>query len=120
MTNTPTPHLPIAFSACGVAAQIKKNGLPDVALVVSDRDCVAAALFTTNKVKAAPVLHDQSLLASDSNHLRAVVINSGCANACTGTQGMTDCVNTAQAVAQALSSQHHNPAPIDASQVFVM
>lgn len=120
MTNTPTSHLPLEFCASGVAAQIKKNGLPDVALVVSERDCVAAALFTTNKVKAAPVLHDKSLLATDPNHLRAVIINSGCANACTGSQGLTDCANTAQAVALALTAQQHKASLVNASQVFVM
>jgi glutamate N-acetyltransferase/amino-acid N-acetyltransferase len=122
MTNihAPTTCLPEGFYAAGVAAQIKKNGQPDVALVASDRDCSAAALFTTNKVKAAPILHDQAVLATNATRIRAVVINSGCANACTGEQGLTDCRETAQSVARSLSSSPIGAGEIDASQVLVM
>jgi glutamate N-acetyltransferase (EC 2.3.1.35) len=91
--------LPKGFRAAGVAAGIKKDGGLDLALLVSDRDCVAAAVFTQNKVKAAPVIYDQQLLA-EGNALRAVAINSGCANACTGEQGLRDCAEMAELVAQ--------------------
>lgn len=91
--------LPKGFRAAGVAAGIKKDGGLDLALLVSDRDCVAAAVFTQNKVKAAPVIYDQQLLA-EGNALRAVVINSGCANACTGERGLRDCAEMAELVAQ--------------------
>jgi glutamate N-acetyltransferase/amino-acid N-acetyltransferase len=91
--------LPKGFRAAGVAAGIKKGGGLDLALLVSDRDCVAAAVFTQNKVKAAPVIYDQQLLA-EGNALRAVVINSGCANACTGERGLRDCAEMAELVAQ--------------------
>jgi glutamate N-acetyltransferase/amino-acid N-acetyltransferase len=97
------PTLPKGFRAAGIAAGIKKNGKADLALIASETDCVAAAVFTTNKMKAAPVIHDQKLIA-DGNKVRAVVINAGCANACTGEQGLKDCAETAQLVANALSA----------------
>ena len=118
MSNITLPHLPDGYKAAGIAALIKKNGQPDLALIVSDRDCHAAAVFTTNKVKAAPVLHDQALLAEDADRIRAVVINAGCANACTGAQGMQDCDETARYTATYLSK--HSGQHIDDSQVFVM
>jgi N-acetylglutamate synthase/N-acetylornithine aminotransferase len=57
------PTLPKGFRAAGIAAGIKKNGKADLALISSETDCVAAAVFTTNKMKAAPVIHDQKLIA---------------------------------------------------------
>jgi glutamate N-acetyltransferase/amino-acid N-acetyltransferase len=80
--------LPKGFRAGAVAAQIKKNGKPDVALFVSDRDAAAAAVFTTNKVAAAPVLRGREILKTHAGSLRAVLINAGCANACTGDDGL--------------------------------
>jgi glutamate N-acetyltransferase / amino-acid N-acetyltransferase len=115
MTNTTLTPLPLGFRAAGIAAQIKKNGQPDLALIVSDTNCSGAALFTTNRVKAAPVLYDQALMAAGPNQLRAVVVNSGCANACTGVQGVHDCEETARFVAESLADRHVLP-----SQVFVM
>jgi glutamate N-acetyltransferase/amino-acid N-acetyltransferase len=91
--------LPNGFRAAGVAAQIKKNGNPDVALLISDRDCSAAAVFTTNKVKAAPVLRGQEILKTHASQMRAVLINAGCANACTGDQGLQNASDSALAVA---------------------
>jgi glutamate N-acetyltransferase/amino-acid N-acetyltransferase len=78
---------PAGFLAAGVAAGIKRAGL-DVALVVSDRPATAAALFTTNLATAAPVLVSREHLQSSGGRGRAVVINSGCANACTGPAGL--------------------------------
>jgi glutamate N-acetyltransferase/amino-acid N-acetyltransferase len=109
--------LPKGFMATGVAAGIKKNGKSDLALIVSEADCVAAAVFTTNKVKAAPVLYDQKLIA-DSNKIRAVVINAGCANACTGDEGQRNCEETARLVADALSAGATEP--IAPTKIFVM
>ncbi|NJM40741.1 MAG: bifunctional glutamate N-acetyltransferase/amino-acid acetyltransferase ArgJ [Anaerolineae bacterium] len=103
--------LPKGFRASGVAAGIKKNGKDDLAVVASDVDCTAAAVFTTNKVKAAPVLRGQTQMSS-STRLRAVVINAGCANACTGRQGMLNASETARVAAKAL---HTKP-----NHVFVM
>jgi glutamate N-acetyltransferase/amino-acid N-acetyltransferase len=89
------------FRAAGVRAGLKASGLPDVALVVNDgpRD-TAAAVFTTNRVKAAPVLWSQHVVAD--GRLRAVVLNSGGANACTGPEGFADTHRTAERVAAAL------------------
>ncbi|KAI9318604.1 ArgJ family protein [Dichotomocladium elegans] len=79
---------PIGFKATGVHAGIKKNGKKDIALVVSDRPCSGAAVFTTNAFKAAPVLVSKATLDANSDKLYAVVTNSGCANAVTGQQGL--------------------------------
>ena len=75
------------FKVAGVAAGLKGNGALDFALIVSDRPCTAAAVFTTNTVKAAPVLYDMEVLANNNTHIRAVAVNTKCANACTGDQG---------------------------------
>ena len=73
------------FRAAGIAAGIKKSGKADLALVVNDGPrAEAAGVFTRNKVKAAPVLWSQQVLTTGS--LRAVVLNSGGANACTGAE----------------------------------
>jgi len=83
------------FRAAGVAAGIKRSGALDVTLIVADRPAAAAALFTTNQVQAAPVQVSRANLAAARGHVRAVIVNSGCANACTGSQGL----ETAQATA---------------------
>ena len=76
------------FRAAGVAAAIKYEGRSDVALVVADEPCAAAAVFTTNKVAAAPVVYDRAVVRC--GRVQAVLANSGCANACTGAQGLKD------------------------------
>lgn len=78
---------PSGFTAGAGTGGLKASGKPDVALVVSDRPCTAAGVFTTNRVVAAPVLLDRETLAAGAR-IRAVVTNSGCANACTGADGM--------------------------------
>jgi glutamate N-acetyltransferase / amino-acid N-acetyltransferase len=89
------------FRAAGVAAGLKSAGGPDVALVVNDGPLDAAAgVFTGNRVKAAPVVWSQQVLAT--GRLTAVVLNSGGANACTGPDGFADTHATAEAVAAAL------------------
>jgi glutamate N-acetyltransferase/amino-acid N-acetyltransferase len=90
------------FQAAGVACGIKANETPDVAMVYSPKASVAAALFTTNAFKAAPVLYDRDILARNPSGLHAVVINSGCANACTGQRGLDDAARTAAAAARVL------------------
>jgi len=93
---------PAGFRATGVAAGIKASGALDLALVFNEGpDHAAAAVFTRNKVKAAPVLWSQQVLGT--GRLRAVVLNSGGANACTGPGGFQDTHATAEAVAAALS-----------------
>ena len=76
------------FRATGVAAEIKYKGRNDVALVVADEPCAAAAMFTTNKVAAAPVVYDREVVRT--GRVQAILANSGCANACTGEQGLRD------------------------------
>ena len=76
------------FRAAGVAAEIKYKGRNDVALIVADAPCPVAAMFTTNKVAAAPVVYDREVVRG--GRAQAILANSGCANACTGEQGMKD------------------------------
>jgi glutamate N-acetyltransferase/amino-acid N-acetyltransferase len=94
-TVTTTPVIPggvttpRGFRAAGVSAGIKaKQGSLDLALLVSDVPAQAAAVFTTNRVQAAPVLVTREHLATSRGTARAIVVNSGCANACTGDAGM--------------------------------
>ncbi|MFI9121810.1 bifunctional glutamate N-acetyltransferase/amino-acid acetyltransferase ArgJ [Streptomyces bikiniensis] len=92
------------FTAAGVAAGIKQNGNPDLALVVNTGPRRAAAgVFTSNRVKAAPVVWSQQVLAD--GELTAVVLNSGGANACTGPQGFQDTHATAEKAAEVLSAR---------------
>jgi glutamate N-acetyltransferase / amino-acid N-acetyltransferase len=92
---------PAGFRAAGVASGIKASGNPDVAVVVNDGDITAAAgVFTSNRVKAAPVLWSQQVLRTGS--VRAVALNSGGANACTGPAGFQDTHRTAEHLAAAL------------------
>ncbi|NDJ85173.1 MAG: bifunctional glutamate N-acetyltransferase/amino-acid acetyltransferase ArgJ [Chloroflexi bacterium] len=90
------------FRACGVSAGLRKSGRPDLALIVSSRDCAAAGVFTTNQVKAAPVLVDMERLAHDPDTIRAVVTNAANANACTGEEGLHNAERTAKVAAEAL------------------
>ena len=93
---------PAGFRAAGIAAGIKVSGARDLALVFNEGpDYAAAGVFTRNKVKAAPVLWTQQVLTT--GQLRAVILNSGGANACTGPAGFQDTHATAEAVAAALS-----------------
>ncbi|HEX4018308.1 MAG TPA: bifunctional glutamate N-acetyltransferase/amino-acid acetyltransferase ArgJ [Frankiaceae bacterium] len=90
------------FRAAGVTAGLKASGLPDVALVVNDGpDVAAAGVFTTNRVQAAPVTWSREVLKS--GRLRAVILNSGGANACTGARGFGDTHRTAERVAELMS-----------------
>lgn len=90
------------FRAAGVACGLKPNNALDLALVVSDRACACAGVFTTNRAQAAPVLYDKEILTKNRGAIRAVVANSGCANACTGDAGLDDTRATAEATAHAL------------------
>ncbi len=85
----------------GLVAGLKASGRRDLALVVnSGPDFDAAGVFTTNRVKAAPVLWSQQALVD--GRLRAVVLNSGGANACTGPEGFADTHRTAELAAEGL------------------
>jgi glutamate N-acetyltransferase/amino-acid N-acetyltransferase len=92
---------PAGFRAAGVIAGIKPAGKPDLTVVVNDGPYDGAAgVFTTNKVKAAPVLWSQQVLTAGK--LKAVVLNSGGANACTGPEGFQDTHKTAEELAAIL------------------
>jgi glutamate N-acetyltransferase/amino-acid N-acetyltransferase len=103
---------PLGWQAGVAAAGIKYTERDDVALLLSEYPCSAAAIFTTNLVKAAPLLYDQALVARNPAGLRAVVINSGNANACTGPAGEEAVQAAVQSVAAA--------AAVPADSVFVM
>jgi len=92
---------PAGFRAVGVTAGLKASGSPDLALVVNDGPSHdAAAVFTSNRVEAAPVTWSRQVLVD--GRVDAVVLNSGGANACTGARGFEDAHRTAELVAEAL------------------
>lgn len=86
------------YEAASHAAGIKYKGRTDMALVYSETPCKSAAVYTSNVVKAAPVLWDKKITESDTP-VHAIVVNSGIANACTGKEGMEICEKTGQAIA---------------------
>ncbi|MCW5862303.1 MAG: bifunctional glutamate N-acetyltransferase/amino-acid acetyltransferase ArgJ [Anaerolineae bacterium] len=100
-----SPTTPLGFRAAAVAAGIKQSGRPDLVLVVSDRDCAAAGVFTSNRVAAAPVLLDRETLAAGRAALRGVIINAGNANACTGAPGLADAREMQQLAAAAVGAR---------------
>jgi glutamate N-acetyltransferase/amino-acid N-acetyltransferase len=100
---------PLGFSAAGAHVGLKKVK-KDLCLIASDAVCAAAGVFTTNIVKAAPVVWDEKIIKQGGG-VRGIVVNSGNANACTGEQGMKDCGEMAQTYAQLLGC--------DAGQVMV-
>ncbi|MCX7779949.1 MAG: bifunctional glutamate N-acetyltransferase/amino-acid acetyltransferase ArgJ [Negativicutes bacterium] len=91
---------PQRFKAAGVKAGIKKSGKEDVAIIYSEIPAAVAAVFTTNAMAAAPVHVSREV--AGRGLARAVVVNSGCANACTGEQGMTDARAMVKIAADAL------------------
>lgn len=94
---------PRGFKAAGVACGIKASNGLDLAVIASDVPAAAAAVFTTNLAQAAPVLVSRANLADSAGRICAVVVNSGCANACTGTDGMAHAQEMAAIAATALS-----------------
>jgi glutamate N-acetyltransferase/amino-acid N-acetyltransferase len=102
---------PAGFRAAGVACGIKKSNGLDLALIVSDTPASSAAVFTTNKAVAAPVVVSKARLQASGGRSRVVVINSGCANACTGPDG--------HATAEAMADAAAGAAGVDGSQVLV-
>lgn len=92
---------PKGFLAADTAAGIKYQGRTDMAMVYSEADCTVAGTFTTNVVKAAPVIWDRDVVVKGGS-ARAIIVNSGIANACTGKEGMDICDATAKAAAEAL------------------
>ena len=100
---------PLGFRAAGVTCGIKASGAPDLALVACDGDASAAGAFTNSRLAAAPVLVSREHLAD--GRARAVVVNSGNANACTGAQGLDD--------ARAMASETARALGIDSGEVVV-
>ena len=96
---------PKGFQADGIEAGIKK-GNKDLGLIVSEVPATAAAVYTTNQFQAAPLKVTQESIAHDGL-IQAVIVNSGCANACTGEQGLKDAYETRKLVAQKLNVKEH-------------
>ena len=114
----------LGFRAAGVSAGIKANRGLDLALLVSDGPATAAAVFTTNRAQAAPVLVSREHLARSGGTARAIIVNSGCANACTGDEGIAGRARHGgrdgaagrlprRAGARGLDRRHRRRSPID-------
>jgi glutamate N-acetyltransferase/amino-acid N-acetyltransferase len=93
---------PAGFRAAGVSCGIKANGRPDLAVIAADGPVSAAGVFTTNVAQAAPVVVSQEHLRASGGYAAAVVVNSGCANACTGADGLDHARRMAALTASAL------------------
>ncbi|GAA6617179.1 bifunctional ornithine acetyltransferase/N-acetylglutamate synthase [Scytonema sp. NUACC26] len=93
---------PKGYQAAGITAGLKPSGLPDLALIVSDVEAIAAGVFTTSQVKAACVDYCRQRLQVKHN-ARAILCNAGQANAATGSQGWFDALESAMALGQALN-----------------
>jgi glutamate N-acetyltransferase/amino-acid N-acetyltransferase len=93
---------PRGYRAAGITAGLKPSGLPDLALILSDVDAIAAGVFTTSHVRAAPVDYCRQRL-QDKASARAILVNAGQANAATGEQGWKDAIESAKALGQALN-----------------
>ncbi len=103
---------PRGFAAAGVTAGLKASGTSDLALVLNQGPHkVAAGVFTSNRVQAAPVQWSRQVLVDHS--LQAVILNSGGANACTGPDGFADTHSTAEQTATALQAAGHDVGAID-------
>src|SRR5919112_3840815 len=98
---------PRSFRSSGTSAGIKANGGLDLALLVSDAPAQAAAVFTTNLATAAPVVVSREHLALSGGAMRAIVVNSGCANACTGDAGLQAARAMARTAGDALGCAEH-------------
>ncbi|MCA9285653.1 MAG: bifunctional glutamate N-acetyltransferase/amino-acid acetyltransferase ArgJ [Phycisphaerales bacterium] len=95
------PTCPPGFAANGVTAGLKPSGKPDLAVVLAREGASAAAMLTTNQVRAAPLVVTARHLSSGANRVRALIVNAGCANAATGTDGE----RRAQATVEALAAR---------------
>ncbi|MEM7535920.1 MAG: bifunctional glutamate N-acetyltransferase/amino-acid acetyltransferase ArgJ [Chloroflexota bacterium] len=103
-----TDYSVAGFDAVGVASGIKKDGALDVTLIASRTPCKAAATFTKNAFPAAPVLHGRRLLEFNPEQVHGVVVNSGNANACTGTVGDANTKLTAEEVEKQLGASDNS------------
>lgn len=96
------PNWPLGFRAASIACGIKKTGTPDLALLAGDGELTAAAVFTRNLVVAAPITRSRACLEARQGKIRALFVNSGCANAATGPEGAHRAQRSAECMAQAL------------------
>lgn len=96
-----TVNSPKGFMSAAFEANVKYSGRNDMAMVYSKDPCTSAGVFTSNVVKAAPVMWDKQIVA-ENKEVHAIIVNSGIANACTGKEGMEICAQSAQAVSDAL------------------
>ena len=108
--------LPKGFKAGAAAANFKKAGRDDLGLIISDRPCVLAGMFTQNLFKAAPVLVCREILDTFGT-ARAVLANSGQANACTGEEGLDNCRATQEMAAEATGLEAQEILPISTGVV---
>ena len=95
------------FSAAGISAKLKKSLKPDLALIYSKIPAIAAGVFTKNKIKAAPLLLSKRNLKSSNNMTQAVIVNSGNANACTGSLGEKHALQTTTELAKKLKIEQN-------------
>lgn len=106
LANREVPiHLPLGFSFASASAGIKQSGRPDLAFVEAASGTTAAAMFTSNRVTAAPVQVGRNALASSRGRVRALIVNSGNANCATGTTGLRDCRRICARVAALLGDR---------------
>ena len=89
------------FRFAALAAGIKKTGAPDLALMAADEPAAAAGVFTTNRVKAAPVILSKERLRA--GRAQAILVNAGNANACTGPEGLEDAAASTRGVSELLT-----------------
>ncbi|KAI9136162.1 hypothetical protein BKA69DRAFT_1066137 [Paraphysoderma sedebokerense] len=109
---SPDASIPIGFRLAGISSGVKKEG-KDLTLITSAHPATAAATFTTNLFSAAPVLVSKSVLnLSHSEDIYHVVINSGCANACTGEKGVDDAWEMVKCTDQLMGSQDREPSTL--------
>ncbi|MSR44512.1 MAG: bifunctional glutamate N-acetyltransferase/amino-acid acetyltransferase ArgJ [Phycisphaerales bacterium] len=109
-SHTTAPDWPRGFASAGIAAGIKKSGAPDLALLIGSgvgsgldaEELSAAAVFTRNLIAAAPVQLSRAHLTESEGRICALLINSGCANAATGADGMARAVTSTELLAEAL------------------
>ncbi len=104
--------LPKGFRVGTANAQFRRAQRDDVAILLSDVPCSVAGIFTTNSFKAAPVLECQRILADPNADIRAVMVNSGQANACTGDEGLANCKKTLELMGQQLGIQADSILPM--------
>lgn len=98
---------PSGFQSVAAKAGIKTSGEADMALVVSEQPAAAAGAFTSNEFAASSVRYNQEVLQNPDVRIRALFVNSGCANACTGRRGDKDTRSIAELVAEALEVERH-------------